>query len=132
MLEADQIFVSYAREDLALVRELYERLHEQGFNLWFDQKRLLPGQDWDAEISKAIRESRIFLALLSRRSVSTRGFVHRELREAQRIHEEHPEGAVYLIPVLLEPCEVPDSLRRLQWADLSLPDGFDQLVASLW
>ena len=38
------------------VRDLYDRLKEQGFDPWLDEIDLIPGQIWKDEISKAIRE----------------------------------------------------------------------------
>jgi hypothetical protein len=73
-------------------------LIQRGIKVWFDEENLKPGQNWDTEITKAIRDSRLSLACLSATAVAKRGFVHRELREAQRVHQEFAEGDLFIIP----------------------------------
>ena len=48
------------------------------------------------------------------RLCTKRGYVQKELRLAHRIADEVPEGEPFLFPVLLEDCDVPESLRLLQ------------------
>jgi hypothetical protein len=38
--ENNTVFISYAREDLAAARRLYEDLMRAGFNPWLDKKKL--------------------------------------------------------------------------------------------
>ena len=37
------------------VRGLYIRLTKDGVDAWLDKEKLLPGQDWELEIRKAVR-----------------------------------------------------------------------------
>jgi hypothetical protein len=55
-----QIFLCYAREDEARVRELYGRLKGLGFDLWMDKVNLIVGQRWRQEIPRALRSSSLF------------------------------------------------------------------------
>jgi hypothetical protein len=48
-------FISYAKEDLAEARDVYDYLVRDGYSAWLDEKDLLPGHDWQREIGKAIR-----------------------------------------------------------------------------
>ena len=68
-----RIFLCHANEDKPQVREVYQRLKAEGFQPWLDEIDLIPGQNWQVEIPKAIRESGIFLACLSRQSVQKQG-----------------------------------------------------------
>lgn len=68
----DQVFLSYAREDLREAERLYMDLRISEINVWMDTKCLLPGQNWKREIRKAIRESTFFLAPSCRKCL---GFV---------------------------------------------------------
>jgi len=131
MLDPFQVFLCYAKEDQKRVETLYNRLNKEGLRVWFDERELLPGQNWEVEIKKAIRESQFFIACLSKNAATKKGFLNREIREALRIWEEQPEGTVYLIPALLEPCDVPDALRHLQWANVSTEEGIEQLLITL-
>jgi formylglycine-generating enzyme required for sulfatase activity len=134
-----RIFLAHAREDKAQVRKLYDELKVRGFDPWLDVVDLMPGQIWKTEIPKAIREAEIFLACLSTRSVEKRGYVHREFRLALSAFAERPPGSIYLIPVRLDDCGVPEleipdqalSFQDIQWVDLWEEGGFDRLVNAL-
>lgn len=47
------IFLCHASGDKPTVRELYEKLQNDGFDPWLDEENILPGQDWEHEISRA-------------------------------------------------------------------------------
>jgi len=50
-----RIFLCHASQDKLIVRELYQRLLAEGWiDPWLDEEKLLPGQDWDMEIEKAV------------------------------------------------------------------------------
>jgi len=118
-LAAMRAFISYAREDRSWAERIARDLEANGVSTWIDTRDLLPGLRWRPAISKAIRESTHFLALVSSTSLSKRGFVQKEMRIALEILDEIPEGEIFLIPVRLDHC-VPadDRLRDLQWVDL--------------
>ena len=103
-VDNDLVFLSYAREDEACASQLYSELAEAGVNVWFDREALAPGASWKSEIRKAIRRSRYFIALMSSKSVSKKGFVQSELREALEVLDEYPENETYLIPARLDCC----------------------------
>jgi hypothetical protein len=94
-----RVFLCYAAQDTEAVRSLHARLKEQFLDPWLDEEKLIPGQDWQLEIRKAVRESDLFLVCLSRHSVSKVGFVQREIRFALDIAEEQPEGSIFVVPV---------------------------------
>ena len=123
------IFLSHASQDKAPVRELCERLKADGFDPWLDEERLLPGMNWDMEIEKALRASDSILLCFSSLSVEKEGYIQREYKRAMRYQEEKPEGAIYVIPVRLDKCDLPYFIREVQFVDF--PDGYDRLVVSL-
>jgi hypothetical protein len=126
------VFISYSSEDRELALKYYDLLAQEGTSPWMDVKKLLPGQNWDAEIEKALSDAHVVILLLSKRSVSKRGFVQREANEAiERLRYKQPTD-IYVIPLLLEPCDVPDQIaRRLQYVDLSIQGAWEQVRASL-
>jgi len=126
-----KVFLCHASEDKSAVRALYDRLQASGVDPWLDQVALLPGQDWHLEIRKAVRETDVVLVCLSQRSVTKAGYVQRELRYALDIADEQPEGAIFVIPVRLQECSLPESLRRWQWVDLYREGQYDRLVDAL-
>lgn len=129
-----QIFISYAREDREAALRLYRDLQEVNLRPWLDSENLLGGQEWKREIDRAIRSSSHFVALVSRSSVSKKGFVQKEVREALEILEEVPPGQIFLIPVRIdESIPAHPRLADLHWIDLfpSYSEGLRRLVTSL-
>jgi len=49
-----RLFISYARVNYYQVSQLVEILRDGGYDPWFDHK-LFPGQDWKAELFRAIQ-----------------------------------------------------------------------------
>jgi hypothetical protein len=51
-----KVFLCHAHADRDAVRGLYIRLTKDGVDAWLDKEKLLPGQDWELEIRKAVRK----------------------------------------------------------------------------
>jgi hypothetical protein len=130
----EKCFLSYAREDAPSAQKLYEGLSAAGASVWYDKESLKPGQKWEVAITKAIRASRYFIALLSSKSVTKKGFVQREIGEALAVLSEYPEDEVYLLPLRLDDCRPShERMRELQWLDLfpNWEEGIAKLIRSL-
>jgi hypothetical protein len=113
-----RVFLCHASQDKTIVRELYQRLLAEGWiDPWLDEEKLLPGQDWDMEIEKAVESANVVLVCLSSTSVSKEGYIQRELRFALDIALEKPEGAIFIIPLRLDGCELPRRLRSWHYVD---------------
>lgn len=126
-----RIFLLYARSDEDAVCRLYRRLCREGAQVWLDQEKLIPGQDWAFEIRKAIQKSDIVIACLSAQFNQQGGFRHEELRIALEKANSLPEGQIFLIPARLEACDLPESLRRWQRVDLFETSGYRRLMGTL-
>jgi CheY-like chemotaxis protein len=83
-----------------------------------DTKDILPGENWRTRIRTAIRKADFILVCLSTRSVNRRGFLQREIKAALDLWEEQLDDDIYLIPIRLEECEVPERLSEFQYLDL--------------
>lgn len=131
MNAATKIFLNYAREDEQRVNALYQKLSAAGFKPWMDKKDILSGEDWKSSIQSAIWNADFFLACLSRNSVNKRGLVQIEIKEALDIWRGMLESDIYLIPVRLENCEIPESLRKFQCVDCFEEGGEPQLLNTI-
>lgn len=127
-----KVFLSYASEDRELVRPFFGRLKNLGFDPWMDVEKLLPGQQWAGAIDKGLREANVVILFISPRSVDKRGFVQREAKDAlENLRLKRPDD-IYLLPLILEKCEVPESIRTiLQHIDISTPNAWDAVLKSL-
>jgi hypothetical protein len=127
-----RIFLCHSSSDKAVVSALFERLSDDGgFEPWLDSKKLLPGQDWHFEITKAVRGSDVVLVCLSRASINKEGYIQRELKLALDVAEEKPDGTIFIIPTKLEECSVPSRLTRWQWVDLFEAEGYEKMLLAL-
>ena len=110
-----RVFLCHASQDKPVVRELYQKLlNESWIDPWLDEERLLPGQDWNLEIEKAVESSDAVIVCVSNTSISKEGYVQKELRQVLNIALEKLEGAIFVLPVKLEDCTLPRQLKDKQ------------------
>lgn len=126
-----KVFLCHSSGDKEEVRRLYRILRENGLDPWLDEENLLGGQDWQLEIAKAVRRSDAVVVCLSADSLAKTGYVQRELRFALDVADEQPEGKIFIIPVRLEDCEIPERLGRWHCIDLFRRDGPARLLKTL-
>lgn len=129
--EENRIFLCHASEDKPKVIEVYRKLKAAGLHPWLDKMDLLPGQYWDQEIQKALRQSRFIIIFFSSYSVSKRGYVQREFKLALDTLQEIPGGQIFIIPVRLDACTIPDRFSHIHHVDLYEPEGFDLVLKAI-
>jgi hypothetical protein len=125
-----RVFLSYAHADREAVDMIYGHLIKDGVDAWLDKEKLLPGQDWDLEIRKAVRSADVVIVCLSKQ-FNQAGFRQKEVRIALNEADMKPEGEIFIIPARLEECETLESLRKWHWVDLFAENGYDMLVSAL-
>ena len=129
-----RVFLVHAVQDKPTVRELYARLKSESWlDPWFDEENLLPGQNWDMEIQKTLRNIDAIIICLSKLSIAKEGYIQKEIKRALDICEEKPDGTIYIIPLRLDDCEIPPRLKVFHWVDyFSKTYNYDQkLLAAL-
>jgi hypothetical protein len=97
-------------------------------NVWMDEFDSRLGIDLELEIEKEIERSNYVIAVLSNRSVNKYGYVQKELKIAMKELEKYPEDRIYLVPVRLDDCEMPHSLRRKVWIDFGRSGSMIRLL----
>lgn len=112
------IFISYRRDDGGYGRALYEFLCHwyDDAEVFYDHENLGPGQKFRPELTKAIRRSKVFLAVIGPHWFSERN--RQRLADAddttrgeiQTALEQESAGQVTIIPVLCGGAGVPDKL----------------------
>lgn len=96
------IFVSYAHQDSAGVYPDITWLHQQGFNVWYDEG-IPPGEVWREELARAIEDCAAALYFVTPRSVTSENCL-KEVNFA--LENRHAVIAVHL-----EPTEMSAGLR---------------------
>ncbi len=104
----NRVFLSYAKENLVKVKEVYDGLIKRGLNVWFDNEHLEPGP-WKPQIEKAISKCRYFVICISEAALRKTGderpgFQDEELNRAYDIAEKHSDKNFEIVPVRLEDC----------------------------
>jgi len=127
----NSVFISYAKEDINFAQKVYDYLENLGFEPWLDKKKLLVGQNWKIEIDKALRKANFIVLLLSSTSVSKRGFVQREFKAALDFYQDKLEDDVFIIPLKINDCEVPNSLSSFQWIEYENDETLENVVLSI-
>ena len=136
------VFLSYCRDNKREVNKLHDDLVRQGFEVWWDDD-LLAGQNWKCELRKAVQNSgevvACFSAEVQKRDVSG---MFPELRDAIEVYRQMRPESIFLIPIRLSECTIPDlpidattSLSHLQYVDLfpakDRTEGVTKVVNSL-
>src|SRR5271163_2560752 len=99
----DAIFISYARDDLAMVRALKEDLEKAGLTIWFDFDRIGAGDTFDPKIQNNIRRCSLFLPVLSRNTEArSEGFFRREWRYVLDRDLDIDPGKPFIIPIAID------------------------------
>lgn len=99
------IFISYAHVDEELKKELDKYLkvlkRSSKIESWNDRD-LVPGQEWDAEIMAALEKANVILLLISIDFNASDFIWDKELASAMKRHEE---GTAHVVPVILRRCD---------------------------
>jgi branched-chain amino acid transport system substrate-binding protein len=114
------VFVSYSTKDEEWVRgELLQRLENHGLRVCIDYRDFRPGFSNIEEIKRAIRESRRILLVLTPDYISSRWGVF----ERQIVQNQEPLSNGRLIPLLKEPCKLPEEINHIIYVNLTQPDS---------
>ncbi len=97
-----RLFISYAHADLQQVTELAEELHSRGHEPWYGEK-LMPGDDWQSDLRRAIDDSDALVYALSPDS-AVKEWCRWECAQAVQLQKP-------IIPILLRDTpNIPDTL----------------------
>lgn len=108
------VFISHNAQDKPQVRRLAERLKAAGVRVWFDEWIIKPGDIISLKVDEGLEQSRVLLLCISRAAL-TSGWV--ALERSTAVHRDPANAARRFIPVIMEDCELPDTLRRYKYID---------------
>lgn len=112
-LRPPRVFLSHASEDKErFVLSFAAALRDKGINAWLDKWEILPGDSLvDKLFEEGLKDADAVLIVISPASVS-KPWVREELNTAivNRITKQ-----TKVIPIVLDHCEVPESLKSLVW-----------------
>ncbi len=126
-MKPGSIFLSYASQDAAEVRKIRDGLEAAGIDVWFDERRLESGDDFDLQIRKNIRACSLFLPIISANTQARHeGYFRLEWNLAVERTLLIAESIPFILPVTIAPIPeasalVPDKFLKYQWT--RLPGG---------
>lgn len=123
-----KIFLSHSSKDKKIVRQISRALESQGYKTWLDENDILIGDSITNEIGKGLKESDVVLVFLSKHSVASR-WVNNEWKI--KFYEQVNEGEVYVLPLLIEDCDLPTLLEDKNYADFSDLDSYETSLSNL-
>jgi hypothetical protein len=107
------IFISYKRERRAAARHLEQILLRYGYSVWFDLE-LVRGQDYEAQIERELSAAKAVIVMWCGLSVGSPGV---------RSEANRAKSRGKLIPLIIEPCELPLFSTLEQNIDLTAAAG---------
>lgn len=124
------VFISYSGIDREKATQLAFDLIHRGYRVWFDKWEILAGQSIVNEVFSGILESEFLVVILSKDSCKSK-WVQEELATGKLAELERRKTSV--IPILLEPCDIPAPLKSKMYADFtkSWTDGLRYLTTSI-
>lgn len=126
-MKPGSVFISYSRADATAGQKLHQALEAAGIDVWFDQRRLEGGDDFDLQIKRNIRACSYFVPIISASTQSRHeGYFRLEWDLAVERSRLIAESIPFILPVAIDPVNesdalVPERFRSVQWT--KLPGG---------
>lgn len=125
------LFISHSHKDNQVVESIARQLiKKQGINVWIDLWELNTGDSLIGKIQSAIDSAFALAIVISKESMQSK-WCSEELNAG--LLKELEEKRIFVLPILLEKCEMPIFLRGKMYADFtkSFDQGINQLSRSL-
>lgn len=124
---SEKVFISHASKDKDFVDRLVSDLAARGVPVWYDKLDVRLGDSIPGKINSGISEAKYFLIVLSPAAVKSK-WVREELNAA--LMRQVASTGTFLLPVLVEDCDVPPLLGHRRFADFreSYEAGLEELL----
>jgi hypothetical protein len=123
-----RIFLSHARKDDHLARDLGDRLARAGFAVWMSEEQITPGENWAKKLGKALDDSQFMVILLTPKALESDGlrqnieFALGSKKYADRVF------SVFVGPTLEAGKDVPWILLKLPHCQVQSSQDFGEVV----
>ena len=137
-MKPGSVFLSYASQDAAAVGKLRDALDAAGIDVWFDQRHLEGGDDFDQQIKRNIRACSLFVPVISANTQARHeGYFRLEWSLAVERAKLIAETVPFILPVAIDPVSeqaalVPERFLQVQWTRLpggaATPEFIERMV----
>lgn len=115
VLKKPRVFLCHSSADKPFVRSLQRKFKQDGIESWFDEVEIKVGESIHQRINEGLKSSDFFAVVLSEASVKSK-WVQEELSSASALEKLDARG-VFVLPILLEECDVPPLLLDRRYAN---------------
>ena len=118
-----QVFISYARKDLAFAERIATGLESRGLEVKIDMRDLPKLEDWRRELLGFIREADAVVFIISTHSISS-PICHWEVEQVAHLSKR-------VAPIVIERVSntlVPEAISRINYIFFDGPEDFDAQV----
>lgn len=126
-----RVFISHSFADSERIGDIYKWLLAHNVAPWVSSENLLPGEEWEFSVEKALHGTDLVIVCLSKAAINKEGYVQKEIRRALELVERMPDGAIFLVPLRLEDCKPPLRLSKYHYVDYFDPKGQNRLILAL-
>ena len=137
-IKPGSVFVSYAHQDAPAGRLLRDALEGAGIDVWFDERHLEGGDDFDRQIRRNIRGCSLFLPLVSANTQARHeGYFRLEWSLAAERAQQIAETIPFILPIAIDPVPrkealVPERFLQVKWTPMPggapTPEFIDRTV----
>jgi len=124
------VFLSHSSLDKPAVRELADRLKNDGLRVWFDEWELEPGDPILHKIDQGLESSRVLVLVMSAQAMAAPDWA--TLESHTLIFRDSLNAERRFIPLRLDDAPIKDALRQflyVDWRERS-PDEYTKLLAA--
>jgi tetratricopeptide (TPR) repeat protein len=127
-----KVFLAFTPEDRDRAFRLQEKLKlESWLEPTTEEDEVLPGENRDREIKRAIGESDVVLLCFSPGAADRPGDLQRDIRVALEVAQEQPSDTIYIVPVCFEQCEIPELLEDYHPVVMTVENSYTRLLRAL-
>lgn len=125
-----KVFISYTAQDTEIANIILNRLQQAGFEPWNTPIESDSLYSIKSAIRNQIYSSDYYIMLISKASLDST-WVQYEMEQA--ISKEWLQREITVLPIKIEPCNMPTYLKKLQWLDLSknFEKGLEKMIEQL-
>ena len=126
------VFLSYAKEDKEIVKNTMEVLHDYGVLTWFDEKDLLPGDNWENKIEESIEKADYVFIFFSSNSLNRSGYKNKEIHFALNQKLLKPLNSRYIIPILIDDKVTPPrEFNDIHWIKTTDENWISKILTAI-
>ncbi|HVC97117.1 MAG TPA: toll/interleukin-1 receptor domain-containing protein [Pirellulales bacterium] len=126
-----KVFLSHARKDSALARQLADCLTRADVTIWIADDEIVPGENWAKKVGKALDAAELMVILLTPRALESDS-VRQDIEFA--LTSRKLEGRVFTVfvgPTLKVVKDIPWILRTLPHQQVESAQDFPEIAKEI-